>query len=312
MVRKPIQIILIFLLFTFLIACGTQTEQKEEQPQTIPEKIIIPENTSINAPEILDPIVKSVKQTGTITATYGLTKDDRIRTIEKNGEKWEYIYQRGKLSEIKGPTNIEFFYNQGKLHQIKTQGTTLLFNYDQAERPSHITGGKETIYLGYDTQNNIRTVNRGVAGETAISYDKNGNVKEIERARRITKLYYDDRDRVRQFDGDETQLILGYFKDDKLISMSGNTFGQGLTISYGPGTPPLEAKIIHGQETTTITSSETNSQYTITDDYIYCNFARRLPEIIFEGNSFAIFKNYYNGTITDYLVKHYTCVPYET
>jgi|GEM_PF-2436030 len=312
MVRKPLQIILVFTIFLLIIACRTETEQKPIPQEIVQEQIIIPENASINSPQVADPIVRAVKQTGSITSTYGLTKDNRIRTIEKNNEKWEYIYQKGKLSEIKGPTNIEFFYDQGKIHQIKTPDTTLLFHYDQFDRLSHITGGRETIYFSYDSQNNIRTVNRGVAGETALSYDKNGNIKEIERAKRITKLYYDDRNRVRQFDGDETQLILGYFRDDKLISLTGNTFGQGLAVSYGPGHPPLEAKIVYGSDTNMITSSETESLYKITDDYLYCNYGRRLPDILFEGNSFAIFKNYYNGTMSEYLIKQYMCVPYET
>lgn len=304
MVRKLIQVILLLL-----VACSTAQEPivektKEQQP-TIETQVI-------NTPEAIEPVVKNVVQTGTQNANYGFTRDNKLRTIEKDGQKWEYVYQKGKLTEIKGPKNVEFFYDQGKLHQIKEGAKSIIFNYDQAERLSSITGGRETIYLSYDTLQNLRTVNRGVAGETAFNYDKNNNIKEIERAKRITTLYYDDKNRVRQFDGDETQLIMGYFKDDKLISLTGNVQGKGIMVSYGPSQPPIEAKVIHDAGTNTLISSDTNALYQVVDDMIYCKQLRRLPEILFEGVSYAFYDNYYNGTITDYFFKHYTCAPYET
>lgn len=304
MVRQLIQIILVFL-----VACSTAQVQTEEK-QTAETPTIV-EPIAVNTPEAIEPVVKNVIQTGTQNANYGFTRDNKIRTIEKDGQKWEYNYQKGKLVEIKGPRNIEFFYDQGKLHQIKEDARSIIFNYDQAERLSSITGGRETIYFSYDTSQNLRTVNRGVAGETAFNYDKNNNVKEIERSKRITTLYYDDRNRVRQFDGDETQLILGYYKDDKLISLTGNIQGKGMAVSYGPSHPPMEAKIIHGIEKYTLTASDTNALYQVVDDIIYCKQVRRLPDLLFEGVSFAFYKNYYNGTITDYFFKQYICAPYE-
>jgi hypothetical protein len=304
MVRKLIQIILIFL-----VACSTAQEQPIEQVKEVP---VVVEPQIINTPEAIEPVVKNVIQTGAQNANYGFTRDNKLRTIEKDGQKWEYVYQKGKLTEIKGPKTIEFFYDQGKLHQIKSDGTSLIFNYDQAERLSSLTRGRETIYISYDTLQNVRTVNRGVAGETSLNYDKNNNVKEIERGKRITTLYYDDRNRVRQFDGDETQLILGYFKDDKLISLTGNVQGKGMTVSYGPSQPPIEAKLIHGTDAYTLTSSDTDALYQVVDDMIYCKQLRRLPELLFEGASYAFYDNYYNGTVTEYFFKHYTCAPYET
>jgi hypothetical protein len=304
MVRQLIQIILLLL-----VACATAQEPQVNKKVQEEPKLI--ETPVVNTPESIDPVVKNVVQTGAQNANYGFTKDNKLRIIEKDGQKWEYNYQKGKLTEIKGPKNIEFFYDQGKLHQIKSDGTSLIFNYDQAERLSSITGGRETIYFGYDTAQNLRTVNRGVAGETAFNYDKNNDIKEIERAKRITTLYYDDRKRVRQFDGDETQLILGYYKDDKLISLTGNVQGKGTTASYGPSHPPFEAKIIEGAGSSVLTSSDTNALYQVVDDVIYCKQLRRLPDILFEGVSYAFYDNYYNGTITDYFFKHYTCAPYE-
>lgn len=304
MVRKLIQIILILL-----VACSTAQEPPKQTE--LPETPIV-QTPVLNTPEVIEPVVKNVIQTGTQNANYGFTRDNKIRAIEKDGQKWEFNYQKGKLTEIKGPRTIEFFYNQGKLHQIKEDVKSIIFNYDHAERLSSITGGRETIYFSYDTAQNLRTVNRGVAGETAFNYDKNNNVKEIERSKRITTLYYDDRGRVRQFDGDETQLILGYFKDDKLISLTGNVQGKGMTVSYGPSQPPIEAKLIHGTDSYTLTSSDTDALYQIVDEMIYCKQVRRLPDLLFEGVSFAFYDNYYNGTITDYFFKHYTCAPYET
>lgn len=310
MVYQFIQLILIVLA-----ACTPfQTQEIPLKTDSSLNQTVLNESpkSQINIPEFSDPIVQNVRLTGKINANFGFTKDSRLRMIEKNGEKWEFIYQKGKLVEIKGPSTIEFFYDQGKISQIKSSDADILFHYDQAQRLSHITGGRETIYFSYDTTQNLRTVNRGVAGETAFNYDKFGNVKQIEKGKRTTTLYYDDKNRVRQFDGDETQLILGYFKDDKLVSITGNIFGQGLAVSYGPAIPPLEAKIIYGKDQSVFTSSDTIPLYIAVDDYLYCNYMRRLPELIFDGTSYAFYHNYYNGTITDYLIKHFTCIPHET
>ena len=124
-------------------------------------------------------------------------------------------------------------------------------------------------------------------------------------------MYYDERGRIRNFDGDDVKFILGYWRDDKLISLTGKTFGIGLTVSYGPELPPKGALIVHEGDDSRFTSNDTSAIYSVVDQYLYCKYIRRLKSLPFEGHSFAFYSTYFNGTVADYFRQNYVCVAFE-
>ena len=165
--------------------------------------------------------------------------------------------------------------------------------------------------MDYDSWDNLRAVRRGVAGKTEFDYDDNGMIKRITHGP-VTNVFYDDRNRVRNFDADDTQFIAGYWRDDKVISFSGKTFGQGLTVSYGPVHPPFEAKVIYSGDDSVFTAAYTNTLYKVVDDYVYCKYVRRLKDVSFDGVSYAFFVNYFKKGLPEYLAMQSACVPYES
>jgi hypothetical protein len=302
-----------WIIFWICILAACTPVSEPEQPVIVPEPVaepIVPVTRPVTTQ--VEPATRTVKQTGKLgTVVYGLTEDERVVRVEKTGAVWEYTYQKGKLVEISGPQEVDFFYEKGKLSAIDLGATKLRFEYDVAGRLVDVTGGKENLHMEYDSLNLLRSVKRGVAGETNIDYDKQGMIKYLTRGLVTTDLFYDDKQRVRNFDADDTKFILGYWRDDKLISLSGKTFGPGLTLSYGPDHPPFEATLIYSEDDSKFTSAYTDTLYEVVDDYIYCKYVRRLKEVLFEGISYAFYVNYFGGDIAGYLAMQFVCLPYE-
>jgi hypothetical protein len=157
----------------------------------------------------------------------------------------------------------------------------------------------------------ISKVRRGVAGATSFEYDNKGLLKSISRGPIVTNVFFDDRGRIRNFDADDVQFIIGYWRDDKVIALSGKTFGQGLSVSYGPDYPPFAAKMIFIDDSSTFTSAYTDTLYEVVDEYVYCKYVRRLKDVLFDGLSYLFYVNYFKGDLPGYLAMHFACIPYE-
>ncbi len=301
---------LIVFWILILAACVPVSEIKEPAPIT---QEPVAEQVSVSLPGKLEPATRTVKQTGNLgTFVYGLSEDNRLVRVEKTGAVWDYHYENGRLAEISGPELIEFLYLNDRLSAIDVGAVKFQFTYDSRGRLVEVKGPQENLHVDYDTLDRIRAVRRGVAGATGFDYDNQGNIKHLTRGSIVTNVFFDDRGRVRNFDADDTKFILGYWRDDKLISLTGKTFGPGLSVSYGPDYPPFEAKIVHESDDSTFTSAYTDTLYKVVDEYVYCKYVRRLKEVLFEGISYSFYVNYFNGDLPGYLAMQFACLPYET
>lgn len=301
--RYP-SIILLFLL----AACLVPEYQPKHEPTVVPT-----EQPKAPAPavqpefELPTRTVKQVSSNGTVI--YGLSEDNRLLHVQKDNEIWRFVYNNGKLSEIKGPEDIEFLYEQSKLTGIDRGPAKFRLVYDGRDRLVQVIGGQETLHMDYDSLDLIRAVRRGVAGKTSIDYDKKYKIKYITRGLISTNVYYDDKDRVRNFDADDIKFILGYWRDNKLISLTGKTFGQGLAVSYGPDEYPTQASIESEFDDSRFTSAYKESLYKIVDLHLYCRYVRRLHELLFDGISYAFYVNYFKGDMAGYMGQQFACLP---
>ncbi len=301
---------LLLVLLILLVACTPAVEQKPAPVIPAPD-VKVPVTAPVKF--IDEPVTRTVKQTGGLgTFVYGLSEDNRVLRIEKTGALWKYKYENGVLVEIIGPESIEFFYNQSRLASIDSGATKLQFMYDSRNRLVEVKGAQETLHFDYDSVDQIRGVRRGVAGETSIDYYPEGNIKYLTRGKVTTSVFYDDKNRLRNLDADDTKFIIGYWRDDKLISLSGKTFGRGLSVSYGPDYPPFEADIISAADNSKFIAAYTDTLYKVVDEYVYCKYVRTLKGILFEGLSYAFYVNYFKGDIAGYLAMQYRCITYES
>ncbi|MBW2969558.1 hypothetical protein KY319_00340 [Candidatus Woesearchaeota archaeon] len=297
---------IVFLLL-LLVACAPVEEVPvSEPPAPVVEKVV----QEPVVEKFVDPVVRTVKQSGTNkNFVYGLSGDNRVLRVEKN-VLWEFVYEKGLLSEIKGPESFEFLYDNGKLSSIDLGATKIFFDYDARDRLVEVRGFKETLYMEYDSWDRLRRVKRGASGKTDFDYYEDGGIKRISHGI-VTNVFYDDKFRVRNFDADDSKFIIGYWRDDKVISLTGRTFGRGLLVSYGPDHPPFEAKVIFESDDSVFSSADTAALYGVVDDYVFCNYIRRLKDVSFDGVSYAFFVNYFKKGLPEYLAMNFVCVPYE-
>ncbi len=294
--RRIKQTILNTILLFFLIACAQEIAKQEEQKQAEQQSF----------PEISFEKEIPVYEVKTQTKTYKLSADNRILAIEP---EWSFFYKNDKLIRITGPSQIEINYDKN-LNNITINGKELIFRHDSRGRLSEVKGGRENLYFEYDNIDNLRGVRRGVAVRTSIDYDKQGKIKYLTRGPITVNVYYNNHSLVNNFDADDTKFILAYWRDDKLSSLSGKTFGLGLNIGYG-AYPPKEAKIVHSTDNTEFKADSTAALYTVVDYYLYCNYISKHKDLLFDGTSYTFYTNYFKGSTTEYFIMQTVCEAFE-
>lgn len=303
-------VLAIVFLAVFLPACS---EQPALQPveKTLPfGEMLEQEALPKGAPPVAIPTKTVIQKKAGRLVTYGFDDSNNLLVVMSNGSKTAYNYEGGVLVSIEGSQSAEFIYDNGKLVGIRTPEKKLRFEYDGKGRLSILenTEADEKLYFEYDSSDRLRIVRRGASGKISLDYDDRGRVKYITKGNVQTIAEYDDKGRLRDLNADELHLILGYWRDDKLSSLTGKTFGKGETVSYGPDYPPFEAKIISQTDDSVFTSSYTDVLYEAVDFYLYCTKIKVLP-VLFDGVSYTIFANYYKEGLVQYFVKDVMCAP---
>jgi hypothetical protein len=300
----------VLLILCFLVACAPVSEPVAEPVPEAEPPAVQPPVQKEDAK--FEPATRTVKQSGSLgTFIYGLAEDNRVVSVDKTGAAWKFVYENGRLVEITGPQNIEFLYERGKLTAIDSGASKLMLKYDARERLVEVKGGQQTLYIDYNTLDLVRSVKRNAVVSASFDYDDKGVMKSLSRGPILTGIFFDDRGRVRNFDADDTKFILGYWRDDKLISLTGKTFGQGLAVSYGPDYPPFRADVKSEGDDSTFTAAYTDTLYAVVDEYLYCKYIRRLKDVLFDGISYVFFVSYFKGDLADYIAMQFRCVPYE-
>lgn len=291
--------ILILLLVLLLSSCLRPEFVPPEAPQT-PEPPQGPVSKPATQPLPTLP-VKTVSRDETIH--YGYDEENRLVSVVTPKENITLIYAKNQLTEVLGPTHIQYHYQDEQLTHIIEDGNTQPLFYDEHNRLLEYQAD-ENLHFTHDGDKLTR-VRRGVAGTTSIDHNDHG-ISALTRGSVRTAVGYDDKNRLRIFDGGDTHLVLGYWRDNKLIKLTGNTIGQGIEVSYGPEPTPTRAQIISEDDETTFTAPETAILYDTVDRYLYCTYIRRLP-ILFEGISYTIYTTYENKTLQDYLITNTLC-----
>lgn len=295
-----------FLLLILLTACLVPEPEPMRQQQTIEpeqEKIALPQ--SPDRPVTL--AVKTVAQDEKGNRKYyGYDEQGRLVNFESDKGSWSFIYDKDRITKILGPRDYLLDFGSG---EIVEQGKFITVEHDDRGRLVLI-GLNPPLHFEWDSNDDLRIVTRGVSGKTSLDYDDEHNVKYITRGSVTSNVRYDDKDRVRVINADDVSYIVGYWKDSKLMKVTGSLQGEGMEVSYGPDYPPTAAEIISAQDETEFTAPDTETLYSTVDMYIYCNYVRRLP-VPFDGVSYSLFNNYFNGTVEDYIVLNKLCEVFE-
>ncbi len=284
----------LFILFLLLLVSCTQITTTENIQDKIPEKQVI-EKVEIEVVLPIKTVTQSFDKTEII---YGFDKENNIVRIEFPDKTFELKYEQNKLIEI---NNNKFSYSDGKLIEINDGEVT---KFEQDGNILKITNG-ENWDLVYDSKELLRQASRGGV-KTNLDYYPNGMVESISRGSVTSNVLYDDKDRLRSITIGNSNIILGYWKDNKLIKITGQTYGKGTEVSYGLN----NAKIISASDDSEFTATDIDSLYKVVDFYLYCKYLKRLP-VMFDGVSYAIFTNYFKENVQDYFIMNKKCEIYE-
>jgi hypothetical protein len=270
----------------------------ETPVQPVQEEIVLP----VVPDEPVTLAVKTVTQLSEGTQKfYGYDENNNLVYFESPKGSWNFVYDNGRIKKILGPKDFVFDFSNG---EIVENGVTSTVEYDNGRLIT--IESNPPLHFEWGGSDDLRIVTRGVAGKTSLDYDDDHNIKYITRGSVTTNIRYDDKDRVRVLNADDVSYIVGYWKDSKLMKVTGSLQGKGMEVSYGPGYPPTSAKIISEDDETTFSAPDTESLYDTVDKYVYCNYVRRLP-VPFDGISYTIFHNYFKGSVEDYIILNKIC-----
>jgi len=233
---------------------------------------------------------------------YGYDEANKLVYFEGPNGSWNFVYDGDRIEKILGPKDFLLDFKTG---EIVENGAASAVTYDDQGRLIEI-GSNPPLHFEWDSKGDLRVVTRGVAGKTSLDYDDEHNIKYITRGSVSSDIRYDDKDRVRVINADDVNYVVGYWKDSKLMKVTGSLQGKGMEVSYGPDYPPTSAGIISAADTTEFTAPDTETLYLTVDLYLYCNYIRRLP-VPFDGVSFTLFHNYFAGDIEDYIILNTLC-----
>lgn len=292
----------VVIILFFLVSCVPVPEQ----PKT-PE-IKEGNNENIASANLVEPeipvTVKAAEATKYVVqvfsdksvAKYGFDDSGEIALIE-NSKKTVISYDDS--GNIAGIGDIKLEYEDNLLRKAINGDEVTLFEYSNGKL-AKVKNKKESVTFTYDIAGTLAGVEKDANPITALKYDENNNINEIEKSGAIFKLYYDDKGKLKDIDMRDNHIIIGRGRESRLVSLSGSLYGQGEMFDYMDD----RIKII----------SSISSEFTGPDDlrikafnlYLICTRIKQL-DVIFDVAPYAIVRNYFGMDPYSYVINNYFC-----
>ncbi|MEM4263971.1 MAG: hypothetical protein QW666_03715 [Candidatus Woesearchaeota archaeon] len=285
------------ILLFFLISCVPVPE-----PEKIPEM-------NENIKEAIEP-VKQEAESRTVepaafveqsfkdsTARYGF--DDAGQLISIEGSK-NTVLQYDGAGHLVGIDGINLEYADGLLRSVDDNGEITTFEYSSG-RLSKIISKKMYITFTYDVAGTLIGVSKGQNPAVMFTYDEKNNINTIENAGSVFNLYYDDKGKLKDIDMRDSHIIIGRGKESRLVSLTGQLYGQGEMFDYMND----RIKVISNVEPSEFTGPD-NLRIKAFNLYLICTRIKQL-DVIFDAIPYAIVRNYFGMDVYDYVVNNYFC-----
>lgn len=297
---------LVLLALLALVACVPEPtepktfkelhEEPEEQAvEPVSERVIPPAYTKVWQTRGDERILWGFDQKGNLmllnstTKSIVLTYDDynKIIEIDDGIKPSKFFYDnKGKLLSVeKGIERWILGYSStGRLVRFDTR-EKWRFLYNSKGRLSRVSRGSTNIDFTYDPERN-RTKSMFFGQlETQMAYDRDGRLKLMQRG------------------GDH--LVLAYWREDLLSSLSGTMYGLKETVNYGPTAITLISNIEQNNFESQY-PEDREARFSAFNTFLFCSRLRKLP-VLFDGKSWVLFREYFKGSIDEYLLKTFVC-----
>jgi hypothetical protein len=212
----------------------------------------------------------------------------------------------GRLVRIDdGIKPMTFFYDdKGKLLSAEKGITRWIFAYTSKGRLLSMEND-EKLTITHDSKGRLSSVARDSGPTTEFAYDGQNRTKSMYKGRIETSMFYDTDGRLARLDREDDHLVIGYWREDLLSSLSGTMYGLKETVNYGPGAITLlsnvEQNVFESEHI-----EDAKARLDAFDTFLFCTRFRKLP-VLFDGQSWVLYHEYFKGNITDYVLTGFIC-----
>jgi len=284
-----------WLFIMLLVACV---------PEFVPPQAV-KENTTKEEVQVILPVLnitpapiftRAIQTINNITITYGYDDKGRLSVISSPERTTVLKYNKSNILLISdGNSTVEFLYEDSVLHSVRDSRHLTRFTFF-GDNIVHAKNDYEYRFTYSD--NNILTFQRDEGVKTIFEYN-NESIKTITKGPNVADVYWDDRGRIKHIELGETNLILAYWRENKLSAMSGKLYGLGETISYNQE----DVQIVSNKIPTVFSGFERERTAEL---YIRCKKLRRI-ELFFDPIDYIVQHYQYNFTVTDFIKEGYLC-----
>jgi len=295
----------ILLAVLLLAACVPEYQA----PQTIVQKVKQNQAPVVNAtPERVIPvpatIVWQTSGAGQVVWGYNAIGDLVLLNTSEKTVALEYVDHK-LLSIDNGVKPVRFYYDgNGRLSRAEQGIRKWLFTYNSKGKLVTMEDG-ERVGITYDSKGRLSSVTRDSGASTELEYDELNRTKAMYKNRIKTEMRYDDEGRLGMIRRQDDYIVIGYWRYSLLSSISGPMYGLKETVNYGPTAITLVSNVEQNDfKCENPKDFETTSK--AFNVFMFCTRFRKLP-VIFDGQSWIMYHEYFKGNIDDYLLTGFIC-----
>jgi hypothetical protein len=297
---------ILVLLALFLFAACVPEYQA---PPTIIEKIKPAPEPVVNVtPERSIPaLTATVWQTrGNEKIQWGFDRAGDLVLLNSSAKTVVLDYLDNKLLGIDdGVKPVKFYYDSnGRLTRVERGVRKWMFTYNSKGNLLTMEDG-EKLSASYDSKGRLSSVARDGGIATEFEYDTSNRTKAIYKSKIETDIRYDSEGRIAMIQIQDDYLVIGYWRYNLLSSLSGPMYGLKETVNYGPTSITLISNVQQNDF-----ASPRVEEYELATKsfniFMFCTRFRKLP-VIFDGQSWVMYREYFKGNINDYLLTGFIC-----
>ena len=268
-----------------------QEIEKKEVMQVVEKKEEKP------APAI---IVKQSSPTQTISL--GFDAENKIIAVYIGTNIVTLDHENSSLKKISAAKPIEFTYGEkGLLTNITTPRWTINLHYDRYDRLNVYTTPNDKIRFDWDINDQLTGFKTDQGVPTTFAYNEDKKIRSFKKTVE-TIVRYDDKNRIRSLQSDDDFMLINYWKDDLMSSLSGSKYGLKETVNYGP----TEIKLVSNTDEQVFSGGTEEARITAFNLFLACKKIKYIP-VVFDSRSWTIYSDYFKKGIVDYLVNNFVC-----
>ncbi|MBW2968627.1 hypothetical protein KY304_01375 [Candidatus Woesearchaeota archaeon] len=289
--------VLLIVLLLVLSACGPKIsgELKTRQKTIVKEVEVIPEKEIFLEHNATD-FVKQVM--GEVKYEWGFDEKGNLVSLQKDNEIIKFYYKDNVLRKISNDEkSVELEYFDSWLSSASGD-TKLPLHYVVKDG---LLMSADDYSFTYGRDNKLWIYREGLGASLTFYYDE-GLLDFFKKGNIVTHFYFDDENKLKHIEEQNARhLIMGYGREDKLASFSGEFYGLGETFDYGK----QRISIISNVNPVIFTGKDELAEKAF---HLYLNCARiRKGITVFEPIAYVVINDYFNKSVYGYMLENFYC-----